>query len=182
MTLFKKTRFALPFILFIFIVAFLWRGLSLHPNEVPSPLINKPVPDFSLPTLFDSAEKTTNDDFIGHVSLINVWATWCYACAEEHDVLMQLASNQDIMIYGLNYKDNDDDAKKWLTERGNPYQIVAFDKKGGTAIDLGVYGTPETFIIDKKGVIRYKHIGPITMDTWEKKIEPLVTQLRNETL
>lgn len=182
MTPFKQARFAIPLILFLFIVVFLWRGLSLHPSVVPSPLINKPAPEFKLPTLFDTQENTTNDDFIGHVTLLNVWATWCYACIEEHDLLLQLANSEDLMIYGLNYKDDPTAAKKWLDERGNPYQIVAVDQKGGVAINWGVYGTPETFVIDKKGVIRYKHIGPMTMTAWEKTIEPIVTQLRNETL
>lgn len=182
MILLKRARFILPLILFLSIVIFLWRGLSLHPSVVPSPLINKPAPDFKLPTLFDSTENTTNDDFIGRVSLVNVWATWCYACADEHALLLQLANSQDIMVYGLNYKDDAEAAKNWLREHGNPYQIVAFDEKGQTAIDWGVYGTPETFIIDKKGVIRYKHIGPITQEVWDKNLESLITQLRNETL
>ena len=182
MILVKRARFIFPLILFLVIITFLWRGLSLHPNVVPSPLINKPVPDFTLPTLFDKSENTTNDDFIGRVSLVNVWATWCYTCAQEHDLLLQLANTKDVMIYGLNYKDDTDAAKKWLEEHGNPYQIVAFDEKGQTAIDWGVYGTPETFVIDKKGVVRYKHVGPLTTEVWEKNLEPLVTQLRNETL
>ena len=144
-------------------------------------MIDKPIPEFKLPTLFDSEEETSNDDLIGRVSLVNVWATWCYACIEEHGFLLRLANTQDIMIYGLNYKDDAIAAKKWLDERGNPYNQIAFDQKGQTAIDWGVYGTPETFIIDKKGIIRYKHIGPITSEVWENKLNPLVQQLRNET-
>ena len=176
----KHLKLILPLSLFLCIVVFLWRGLSLEPSLVPSPLIDKPIPEFKLPTLFDSEEETSNDDLIGRVSLVNVWATWCYACIEEHGFLLRLANTQDIMIYGLNYKDAIA-AKKWLDERGNPYNQIAFDQKGQTAIDWGVYGTPETFIIDKKGIIRYKHIGPITSEVWENKLNPLVQQLRNET-
>lgn len=177
----KHLKLILPLSLFLCIVVFLWRGLSLEPSLVPSPLIDKPIPEFKLPTLFDSEEETSNDDLIGRVSLVNVWATWCYACIEEHGFLLRLANTQDIMIYGLNYKDDAIAAKKWLDERGNPYNQIAFDQKGQTAIDWGVYGTPETFIIDKKGIIRYKHIGPITSEVWENKLNPLVQQLRNET-
>lgn len=178
----KHIKFLLPLALFLTIAIFLWRGLSLQPSVVPSPLIDKPIPEFNLPTLFDAEEETTHDDLIGRVSLVNVWATWCAACIDEHELLLNLANSEDIMIYGLNYKDDANAAKKWLEEHGNPYQQVAFDEKGKIAIDWGVYGTPETFIIDKKGVIRHKHIGPITAEIWEKQLNPIVQQLRNETL
>ncbi len=180
MSFIKKSHITLPLILFILIIIFLWKGLNLHPNLIPSPLINKPAPYFELPSLLDS-KKISNKDFIGHVTLLNVWATWCATCAEEHDLLLQLAQQEHIIIYGLNYKDNPNAAKKWLMQYGNPYQKIAVDQLGNVAIDLGVYGTPETFIIDKKGVIRYKHIGAISADVWENKLRDLVTQLQNES-
>lgn len=175
-----KTRILLPFIIFTAIVILLWRGLALHPNQVPSPLINKPAPTFNLPTLDNLGQTTNEKDFIGHVTLVNVWATWCFACAEEHNFLLQLAKNPGIQLYGLNYKDNNASAKKWLLEHGNPYKIIAVDNNGNAGIDWGVYGTPETFIVDAHGIIRYKQIGPITPDAWEKVMLPIVEKLRGE--
>ncbi|MEO8402044.1 MAG: DsbE family thiol:disulfide interchange protein [Gammaproteobacteria bacterium] len=175
----KELRFALPLLLFIAILLLLWRGLSLHPSQIPSPLINKPAPVFELPTLLDSNKMTSNKDFIGHVTLVNVWATWCVACAEEHEGLLQLAHDQHIFFYGLNYKDDSAAARAWLKKYGNPYQIVAVDKAGSAAIDWGVYGTPETFVLDKNGIIRYKHIGPIDREAWETKLKPLIDKLEN---
>lgn len=175
-----KLRFILPLIFFVGVGLLLWRALSLHPNQIPSPLINQTAPSFTLPTLFSKNKTTSEKDLIGHVTLLNVWATWCYACAVEHDYLLELAKNHDMMLYGFNYKDNTDSAKTWLKEHGNPYQIIAIDADGKTAIDWGVYGTPETFIIDKKGIIRYKHIGPITPENWENDLQPLVDKLRSE--
>jgi len=176
-----KKRFLLPLIVFTLIIAILWRGLALHPSQIPSPLLNKPAPSFQLPTLSNPKKTTSNKDFMGHITLMNVWASWCFACAEEHELLLQLAKNQGITLYGLNYKDDVLAAKKWLKEHGNPYQTVAVDETGNAAIDWGVYGTPETFIIDKKGIIRYKQIGAITPEIWEQNLKPLIQQLRNET-
>lgn len=175
-----KTSYTLPFICFVLTIVILWRGLGLHPNQLPSPLINKPAPIFVLPTLFDPKKISTNKDFLGQVTLVNVWATWCYACSEEHNMLLQLAQNNHIIFYGLVYKDNPDTVKKWLTEYGNPYRIIAVDQTGSAAIDWGVYGTPETFVIDKKGIIRYKQIGPITSTVWEQNLKPLIQQLWEE--
>lgn len=179
MSVINKMRFALPLLLFLIIVVILARGLRLHPNHVPSPLINRPAPTFEL-TQLASKKITTNKDFIGHITLLNVWATWCYACAQEHAFLLELAKNEYLTLYGLNYKDDPVNAQKWLKEYGNPYRIVGVDKLGSVAIDLGVYGTPETFIIDKKGVIRYKQTGPITSEIWEQNLKPLVDKLRAE--
>jgi cytochrome c biogenesis protein CcmG/thiol:disulfide interchange protein DsbE len=175
----KQLRFALPLIIFLFIFILLWRGLALHPNLVPSPLIGKPTPAFELPQLL-STKPTSNKDFLGHTTLLNVWATWCSTCAEEHATLLELAENEHIILYGLDYKDDANAAKKWLKENGNPYQLVAFDKMGDVAIDWGVYGTPETFIIDKKGIVRYKQIGAITAEKWEQEIKPLMQKLDAE--
>jgi len=176
-----KMRFLLPLIFFLFLVAVLWRGLGLHPNQIPSPLVDKPAPAFQLQTLANPKKMTSNKDFIGHVTLVNVWATWCFSCAEEHDFLLNLIKKENLFLYGLNYKDDPIAAKDWLKKRGNPYNIIASDETGSVAIDWGVYGTPETFVVDKKGIIRYKHIGAITADIWEKDLQPLVNKLRGES-
>ena len=179
MKLFKQARVALPFILFVLVMVLLWRGLFLHPNQVPSPLINKPSPDFQLPTLFYSDKMVTNKNFIGQVTLLNVWASWCYACAEEHKLLMEIAQKEYLTLYGLNYKDDPTAAKAWLKLHGNPYSTVVVDLQGSAAIDWGVYGTPETFLIDKKGIIRFKQIGPMTPEAWVK-LMPMIDQLKKE--
>ena len=172
-------KYTLPLILFALIVALLWRGLFLHPAQVPSPLINHAAPDFELPELL-STHPLSNKDFKGHVTLFNVWASWCVACADEHEVLMHIAKNKSFALYGLNYKDEMTDAKKWLLDKGNPYQKIVFDRTGLAAIDWGVYGTPETFVVDKKHIVRYKHIGPITSDDWKNIFVPLIAKLQGE--
>lgn len=182
MNLLKNARVIIPLLIFIIIISFLWQGLKLNPSTVPSPLISQPAPDFKLPQLFDAKETTSNDDFIGHVTLLNVWATWCHACAEEHEFLLRLSTSENLRIVGLNYKDDTSLAIQWLQENGNPYHTVAVDESGNAGINWGVYGIPESFIIDKKGVVRYKHIGPINTTIWEKTLHPLITQFRNETL
>jgi len=135
-------------------------GLTLNPRLVPSPLIDKPAPEFELPLLFKDGS-FSNKDLIGHVTLINVWASWCFACRQEHDIVKHLG-RKGVRIIGLNYKDEADDAKAWLARLGNPYQHVAVDYEGRIAIDWGVYGAPETFLIDQQGIIRHKVIGPLT--------------------
>jgi cytochrome c biogenesis protein CcmG/thiol:disulfide interchange protein DsbE len=175
-----KLRYLLPLFIFIVVTAILWRALSLHPSEIPSPLINKQAPAFKLPVLLGSPAIMTENELRGHVSLVNVWATWCYACALEHDYLLELSKNTDFVLYGLNYKDDPTAAKKWLKEHGNPYSRIAVDESGDAAINWGVYGSPETFIVDKNGVIRHKQIGPITQDIWEKELKPIIDKIRNE--
>jgi len=174
-------RVAIPLLLFLSIVMILWRGLGLQAAIVPSPLIGKPAPNFQLPTLFDAHEITQNKYLKGHITLLNVWATWCSACVEEHNVLLHIAKNNSFVLYGLDYKDDPEAAKKWLQNNGNPYQLIAMDIAGQTAIDWGVYGTPETFVIDKSGIVRYKQIGPITSEIWRKNFLPLLTQLQSES-
>ncbi|WP_133130809.1 DsbE family thiol:disulfide interchange protein [Legionella yabuuchiae] len=161
----------LPFLLFALLVLFFWRGLSLDPHHLPSVKIDRPVPPFSLPQLGHPERSFTPDAFNHEVVLLNVWASWCDACAQEQVVLMQLAS-EGVPIYGLNYKDNRIEAEHWLSEWGNPYKIIGADQDGRTAIDLGVYGTPETFLIDKQGLIRYRHTGPMTTEVWEQIFVP----------
>lgn len=174
-------KFLLPVILFFILCVFLFIGLYKDPSEVPSPLIGKLVPEFSLPTLHDSSVQFSNNEFLGNVSVLNVWATWCYACKQEHPALLELARRNIVAIYGLNYKDDAASAKMYLRDFGNPFKANAFDEAGRVAIDWGVYGAPETFLIDKNGVIRYKHIGPLTLDDLDNKIQPLILQLKNES-
>ncbi len=170
-------RFLLPLGLFLALAVFLGLGLKLDPREVPSPLINKPAPDFALPTLHDPAQTLRKQDMLGKVWMLNVWASWCEACRQEHPVLVEFARHQLVPIYGLNYKDERPDGLGWLQMGGNPYVASLFDHDGRTGINFGVYGVPETFIIDKAGVIRYKQIGPITPEVLQDKIEPLLRQL-----
>lgn len=150
----------MPLIIFAVLVVFLAVGLTLNPREVPSPLIGKPAPEFELPLLLQEGS-FSNKDLIGHVTLVNVWASWCFACRQEHEVVKHL-SRQGVRIIGLNYKDEASDAKQWLAKLGNPYQAIAADRDGRIAIDWGVYGAPETFLIDQQGIIRHKVIGPLS--------------------
>jgi len=170
-------RYLAPLLAFLALAGLLYKGLGLDPRKVPSPLIDKPAPTFRLPTLKQPERFLGSETFKGKVSLLNVWATWCVACRQEHPVLMQL-SRLGVPIYGLNYKDKRDDAKRWLDRFGDPYVANAFDKEGRVGIDWGVYGTPETFVIDKQGVIRHKHIGPLSYADIQDEILPLVRKLR----
>jgi cytochrome c biogenesis protein CcmG/thiol:disulfide interchange protein DsbE len=176
----KSVRYLLPLGIFLALAALLFKGLSLDPRKVPSPLIDKPAPAFSLSRLKDPGGVLANSDLHGKVTLLNVWATWCVACRSEHPVLMQLAQTGQVDIYGLNYKDERDAAVAWLERFGNPYKANGFDADGRVGIDWGVYGTPETFVIDKRGVIRDKHIGPLTVDVLRDRILPLVKRLQEE--
>jgi cytochrome c biogenesis protein CcmG/thiol:disulfide interchange protein DsbE len=172
-------RYLTPLVLFLALAALLYKGLALNPREVPSPLVGKPAPEFTLPTLQNDAVKVSHSDFEGKVSLLNVWATWCVSCRAEHPLLMQLA-RQGVTIYGLDYKDDREAAQRWLTRFGDPYVANAFDADGRVGIDWGVYGTPETFVIDQQGVIRHKHIGPLTEDAIQNKIIPLIQELEGK--
>ena len=171
-------RYLIPLDIFIVIVGFLGVGLTLNPRLVPSPLIDKPAPAFTLPQLADSAKSFSQKDMLGQVWVLNVWASWCVACREEHPVLVDLAKSKVVPLYGLNYKDKREDAIAWLARFGDPYVLSIVDREGRTGIDFGVYGVPETFVIDKQGVIRYKHIGPVTPDSLQAKILPLVRKLQ----
>jgi cytochrome c biogenesis protein CcmG/thiol:disulfide interchange protein DsbE len=173
----KIWRFLIPLGLFAVLAGFLAVGLKLDPREVPSPLIGKPAPAFTLPLLADANQTFKRDDMLGKVWMLNVWASWCVACREEHPLLVEFSKKKLIPIYGLNYKDERADGLGWLNQFGNPYDASLFDKAGRVGIDFGVYGVPETFIIDRQGVIRYKQIGPITPEVIRDKIEPLVRQL-----
>ncbi|HYE36224.1 DsbE family thiol:disulfide interchange protein [Methylocaldum sp.] len=171
-------RYLIPLAVFAVMVIFLGIGLTLNPREVPSPFIGKPAPMFALPQVADAAKTLSRDDLKGQVSLVNVWASWCASCREEHPVLLQLAKQNIVPIYGLNYKDERDKALAWLQRFGDPYTASAFDPEGKTGIDWGVYGVPETFVVDRDGVIRHKQTGPITPEILEKKLLPLIRQLQ----
>lgn len=166
-----------PLALFIVLVLFLFVGLRRDPHEVPSPLVNKPAPAFRLPRLQEPAKTFSAEEMRGKVWLINFWGTWCIACREEHPMLVEYAKQNAIPIYGVDYKDERSAALKWLDEFGDPYTATAFDVDGRISIDYGVYGAPESFLIDRNGVIRFKQIGPVTPDVWEQKILPLARQL-----
>ncbi|MCP4042430.1 MAG: DsbE family thiol:disulfide interchange protein [Gammaproteobacteria bacterium] len=174
------TRYLAPLGIFLVLVAFLAIGLRLNPREVPSPLVGKPAPNFELATVKDPERKVGLADLKQDVSLFNVWASWCVSCRQEHPLLVELARRKLVAIYGLNYKDTREDALDWLRRLGNPYAASAFDADGRVGLDWGVYGVPETFIIDHKGTIRHKHIGPITPEAWKETILPLIQQLRAE--
>lgn len=171
------TRFAIPLVLFILLVAFLAIGLRHDPHEVPSPLINKPAPAFQLAQLKAPSKTFSAADMRGKVWLLNVWASWCVTCRDEHPLLLQYARSGALPIYGLNYKDKREDALSWLGELGDPYVLSVSDNDGRVGIDYGVYGAPETYLIDRDGVIRFKQIGPVTPDVWQKTILPLAQQL-----
>jgi cytochrome c biogenesis protein CcmG/thiol:disulfide interchange protein DsbE len=173
-------RFLAPLIVFIVLVGFLAVGLKLDPREVPSPFIGKPAPAFSLPQLAEPDKTFGSADFKGQVSLFNVWASWCVSCRQEHPLLIKLSKQNILPIYGLNYKDRREDGLGWLRHYGNPYALSAFDADGKAGIEWGVYGVPETFVIDKQGVIRHKHTGPVTEKAWLETLLPLIMRLQQE--
>lgn len=169
-------RFLAP-IVFLVIAGFLFVGLYKDPSLVESPLIGKAMPAFSTNTLRDKNKVISNDDLIGEIALVNVWATWCVACKQEHGALVQIAKRVGIPIYGLNYKDDRIAAIDWLHNYGDPYTQNIFDEDGRIAIDFGVYGAPETFLIDKKGIIRHKLVGIMTTTIWQSEFVPIIEQL-----
>jgi cytochrome c biogenesis protein CcmG/thiol:disulfide interchange protein DsbE len=171
------SRFIWPLVIFFVMAGFLAFGLRLDPREVPSPLIDKPAPAFNASVLSRPEQSLHKQDFAGKVWLLNVWASWCVACREEHPLLVEFSRRGVVPIYGLNYKDTRLAGLGWLQRQGNPYTDSLFDPDGRIGIDYGVYGVPETFVIDREGVIRYKHIGPLTADVLRDKIEPLVRRL-----
>ena len=170
-------RFLIPLGIFIVLVIFLGIGLKLDPREVPSPLIGKPAPDFRLALLSDPAKQLSPTDLRGKVWLFNVWASWCASCRQEHDLLLNLSRQGSVPIYGMDYKDQPGDAQAVLNRYGNPYVETVVDLDGRTGINYGVYGVPETYLIDKQGIVRLKHIGPINPDVWKNKFEPKLREL-----
>jgi cytochrome c biogenesis protein CcmG/thiol:disulfide interchange protein DsbE len=173
----KSLRFIVPLAIFLVLVGFLAVGLKLDPHKVPSPLIGKPAPTFNLPRLDDPARVVNRDAMKGKAWVLNVWASWCGPCREEHPHIVQFARTKQVPLVGLNYKDSRNDALGWLKEFGNPYDLSLSDLDGRVGIDFGVYGVPETFVIDKGGVIRFKHIGPLTPEVLNTQVVPLLKEL-----
>lgn len=169
-----------PFALFLLLSLFLWRGLHLDPKHLPSAKLGQSLPDLSLSRLEKPDEHYSLSNIKGEVALLNVWASWCAACTEEQVMLLELARHQ-LPLYGLNYKDKPSDAQRWLKTWGNPYRLILSDIKGQAAMDLGVYGAPETFVIDKQGRIRYRHVGILDQNAWHDVIQPLMEKLRRES-
>ena len=176
-----KARFLIPLGVFGLLVVLFLVGLQKDPKKVPSPFIGKPAPAFELPRLRQPQQRLDQTAFLGKVSLFNVWASWCAACRQEHPFLVELARQGSVPIYGLNYKDQREDALRWLDTLGDPYTASGHDLKGDVGIDYGVYGVPETFVIDRQGIIRYKHIGPIDARAWQETILPLIRRLEAES-
>jgi cytochrome c biogenesis protein CcmG/thiol:disulfide interchange protein DsbE len=173
----KKALILVPLLLFLALAAFLAVGLKLDPREVPSPLIGKPAPAFVAPTLAEPARSLSREDLRGKVWILNVWASWCVACREEHPLLVDFAQTHPVTLIGLDYKDERGSAVAWLQRLGNPYTDSLFDPQGRIGLDYGVYGVPETFIVDREGVVRYKHIGPLTPEVLRDRVEPLLARL-----
>ncbi|MCE2691979.1 MAG: DsbE family thiol:disulfide interchange protein [Betaproteobacteria bacterium] len=173
----KSLRFLIPLALFGALAWFLYAGLSLNPREVPSPLIGKPAPAFALPRLDDPTQTVKREDLLGKVWVMNVWASWCAPCREEHPLVVAFARERKVPVIGLNYKDRPGDARTWLERLGNPYAATLIDFDGKVGIDFGVYGVPETFVIDAQGVVRFKHVGVLTRQVISQKIEPLLKEL-----
>ncbi|WP_446811411.1 DsbE family thiol:disulfide interchange protein [Methylomonas sp. 2BW1-5-20] len=174
-------KYLLPLLLFIALSVFLAIGLKLNPREIPSPLIDKPAPAFNLPILATPEQRLSQADFKGKVWLLNVWASWCVSCREEHPLLIELAKQNKVLLVGLNYKDEAPAANAWLGKHGNPYNVSVMDADGRVGIDYGVYGVPETFVIDKRGVVRYKHTGPVQPGELESIFLPLIEKLEAES-
>jgi cytochrome c biogenesis protein CcmG/thiol:disulfide interchange protein DsbE len=171
-------RALIPLAIFLVMAGFLFKGLFLNPREVPSPLVGKPAPQFSLPRLDDAEKVFSPKEMLGKVWLLNAWASWCPACKDEHPLLVELSKTGFVPLVGLDYKDTNQDAQQWLDQAGNPYFANAVDADGRVGINYGVYGVPETYVIDKAGVIAYKQIGPVTYEALRDKIIPLVKRLQ----
>jgi len=172
----NRLKLFVPLGIFIVLAGFFWKGLSLDPSAMPSALIDKTFPEFSLPRLQDDSQVATREDLLGGVTLVNIWATWCVSCRVEHPYLNKLAES-GVRIVGLNYKDDTVAAQQWLTDLGNPYQWNIVDKDGRLGVDLGVFGAPETYVLDKQGVIRYKHVGVVDQRVWDEKMLPVINAL-----
>ena len=173
-------RFLIPLGVFLALAILLAVGLGLNPREIPSPFIGKPSPGFSLPNLHNAQQTVSHEDFKGKVWLLNVWASWCVSCRQEHPLFNQLSRMNEVTIVGLNYKDQVADAQNWLAQLGNPYSVSVSDLDGRAGIDWGVYGVPETFIIDKAGIVRYKHTGPVSPQDLQQIILPKIRELKGE--
>ncbi|MCM2312456.1 MAG: DsbE family thiol:disulfide interchange protein [Steroidobacteraceae bacterium] len=176
-----KLKFIVPLLLFVALGIFLFVGLYRDPRYVPSPLIGKPAPEFTLPSLQDANYPVSSKELLGQPWVLNVWGTWCGGCRQEHDTLLAIAAQRAVPLVGLNWKDDNGLAQQWLAQLGNPYAVIAEDREGRTAIDWGVYGAPETFLIGPDGIVLYKHIAPMTMEVWQKEFLPRIEAARAAT-
>ena len=174
-----KLKFIVPLLLFVALGIFLFVVLFRDPRYVPSPLIGKPAPEFTLPSLQDASYPVSSKELLGQPWVLNVWGTWCGGCRQEHDTLLAIAAQRAVPIVGLNWKDDNALAQQWLAQLGNPYAVVAEDREGRTAIDWGVYGAPETFLIGPDGTVLFKHIAPMTMDVWNQEFLPRIQAAQN---
>ena len=174
----KKLGFYVPVLIFVGLIGYMAFGLTLDPSKLPSALIDDPLPAFDLPPIEGFDVGLATEDFKGKVSLLNVWGSWCEPCRDEHPLLMQVYENNLVPIFGLNWKDPPGQGTKWLNNLGNPYTAIGNDLEGRVAIDLGVTGAPETFVIDADGIVRFKYVGPISVKAWEEEIYPLILELR----
>ncbi|PQA86861.1 DsbE family thiol:disulfide interchange protein [Hyphococcus luteus] len=174
----RRIVFIFPILVFVVVGAFFAYGLTRDPSNIPSQLIDRPLPEFDLPAIQGLQDGLSTEDIKGEVALVNVFASWCVSCHIEHPVLMELTKANAVPIYGLNWKDAPGDGKAWLDRYGNPYKAVGDDQKGRVAIDLGVTGAPETFVVDRQGRVRFKVVGPITEQYWTDTLQPLIEELR----
>ena len=168
----------IPLMLFVALVGFFMFGLKSNPGLIPSAFIGKPIPQFDMSSLQNPEVKINNKQLLGRLSLVNIWASWCVSCYVEHPMLVSIAREHHIPIFGVDYKDNREKALAMLKKYGNPYKAIIFDKQGKFAMNLGVYGTPETFLLDKKGIIRFKYIGPVTEEVWQRELQPEIRKLQ----
>ncbi len=171
------SKFLVPLLAFLLLVGLFVIGLTKDPSRIPSPLVGNPAPEYALPSLRDPDALVGSADFAGQIALVNIWATWCPGCRQEHGFLMELAAEKIVPIYGLNWRDNRPDALQWLQALGNPYVNSAFDVDGRVGIDWGAYGAPETFLVDSNGMVVHKHIAPLTREIWEQEFMPLIAEL-----
>ena len=172
-------RYVVLIVAFVALVAVFYVGLQRDPSALPSPYIGKTAPTFDLPSLTQPDARVSSETLAGQVALINVWATWCVGCREEHDFLMQLAREGEVPIYGINWRDSRDDALRWLSQYGDPYVDSGFDGDGRVGIDWGVYGAPETFLLDASGIVLYKHLGPLSDTIWQREFAPRIAAARS---
>ena len=175
----QRTKFVLPLIAFIILVGMFSLGLRLDPSRIPSPLLDKPAPEFTLPSLHDAGVEVGSATYANQLALVNIWATWCPGCRQEHGFLVELANEDIIPIFGLNWRDNRPDALQWLQALGDPYVASGFDADGRVGIDWGAYGAPETFLVDKNGIVIHKHIAPLNREIWERDFLPLIRGQEN---
>jgi cytochrome c biogenesis protein CcmG/thiol:disulfide interchange protein DsbE len=168
------SKFLIPLFAFLVLVAVFVVGLTMDPSRIPSPLLENPAPEFSLPSLQDPAVEVGSANYANQMALVNIWATWCAGCRQEHGFLLELAREGDIPIFGLNWRDNRPDALQWLQTLGDPYIASGFDADGRVGIDWGAYGAPETFLVDSNGVVIHKHIAPLDREIWERDFLPLI--------